>query len=190
MNALNIKTYQEKKTTLFDQLAMGFLAAIVVGLCAQLRLYFPFSPVPFVMQNSLVIFFAALLGRRGALMMASTLIAQGAMGLPVFASGYIGLAAFVGPTGGYLIGYVVAAYVVGMLYERRSTKTPLRLFLDMSIGHMIVLFFGAIYLSTIVGGLGKAVIVGVLPYIVTDVMKSALLTTLFFGMTAKRNEVF
>lgn len=182
---LNVPTQEKKKFSLSDHLIMGVLAALVLGLCAPLRLYLPFSPVPYVMQNSLVVFFGALLGKRAALIMGITLLTQGVMGLPVFASGAIGIAAFMGPTGGYLVGYVIAAYIAGALFERRKVKTPFKLFCDLAIGSVVVWFFGMLYLSTLVGGLGKAFLLGVAPFVVTDMMKNAMLTTLYFSMTKK-----
>lgn len=188
MEAINHSVSEKKKTIkISEHLMMGVLAAIVLGICAPLRIYVPFSPVPYVMQNSLVIFFAALLGRRAAAVMAITLLAQGLMGMPVFASGALGPAALFGPTGGYLVGYVIGAFITGFLYERRTTKTPLRLFIDLGVGTAIVLFFGCAYLTFLLGSFTKAFMVGVVPFAITDLTKNAVLTTTLFAMMSRKD---
>ncbi len=78
----------------------------------------PFSPVPITGQTMAVLLVGALLGsRRGALAVLAY-IAEGLAGLPVFAGGAAGLARLFGPTGGYLVGFVAAAFLVGWLAER------------------------------------------------------------------------
>jgi len=98
-------------------------------------------------------------------------ITQGAAGLPFFAGGASGFGILTSATAGYLAGFIVAAYVVGLLAERgmeRSFKTSIFPFL---VGTIIIYAFGVTWLSTIVGGFGKAIELGLLPFVVGDVLK-------------------
>jgi biotin transport system substrate-specific component len=153
-------------------------AALVVGfswfvaLTAQIEI--PMWPVPVTGQTLGVLLSGALLGsRRGALALLLYL-AQGAVGLPFFAGGARGLATILGPTGGYLAGFVVAALVVGWLAERGYDRTPLRMVGTMIIGNLIIYALGVVWLATIVGGLGAALLVGVVPFLPGDALKIAI----------------
>ena len=98
-------------------------------------------------------------------------IAQGAAGLPFFAGGASGFGILTGATAGYLVGFIVAAYVVGLLAERgmeRNFKTSIVPFL---VGTIIIYVFGVTWLSTVVGGFGKAIELGLLPFVVGDILK-------------------
>ena len=105
------------------RLLMGF-AAVVIGsllLTASARTQIPFWPVPMTMQTMAVILIGMTLGSRLGLLVVAAYILEGLMGLPVFANSPArgsGLAYLMGPTGGYLIGFCVAAYVSGWLAER------------------------------------------------------------------------
>ena len=98
-----------------------FAALTVVG--AYIAIPFPLSPVPIVLQNLFVLLAGLLLGKKwGAASMAIYLLA-GAVGLPVFAGGTGGIGHFAGPTGGYLIGFVLAAFVAGALGNKKNAST-------------------------------------------------------------------
>jgi biotin transport system substrate-specific component len=115
---------------------------------------------------------AALGGRRAAASLLLYLL-EGAMGLPVFAGGSAGLLRLAGPTGGYLVGFLPAAYLVGLLAERgldRRWYSALPVFL---LGQLVLYTIGVIWLSTFVG-LGQALIAGLWPFIVLDAAKAVL----------------
>jgi biotin transport system substrate-specific component len=147
------------------------LGSWLVALFAQVEIPLPFSPVPITGQTFAVLLVGALLGsKRGAAAMLAY-IAQGAAGLPFFAGGASGFGILTGATAGYLAGFIVAAYVVGLFAEHgmeRSFKTSVLPFL---VGTVIIYAFGVTWLSTIVGGFGKAIELGLLPFIVGDVLK-------------------
>ncbi|MFN8384782.1 MAG: biotin transporter BioY [Anaerolineales bacterium] len=147
------------------------LGSWLIALFAQIEIPLPFSPVPITGQTFAVLLVGALLGsKRGAAAMLAY-IAQGAAGLPFFAGGASGFGILTGATAGYLAGFIVAAYVVGLLAERgmeRSFKTSIVPFL---VGTVIIYAFGVTWLSTIVGGFGKAIELGLLPFIVGDILK-------------------
>tara|TARA_A100001015_G_scaffold318795_1_gene439744 strand:- start:847 stop:1392 length:546 start_codon:yes stop_codon:yes gene_type:complete len=141
------------------------LLSIVICLAAQVRFFLPFSPVPITLQVHLILLFSYLLGDRRALLMTSLFLLQGCLGFSVFATG-AGVARLLGPTGGYLIGYLVASYVTGLLNQ----KSPL---LAMGIGNTVVYLFGWLHLTQFVGAL-RAIEVGVAPFLLLDVLKLVL----------------
>lgn len=147
------------------------LGSWLVALFAQVEIPLPFSPVPITGQTFAVLLVGALLGsKRGAAAMLAY-IAQGAAGLPFFAGGASGFGILTGATAGYLAGFVVAAYVIGLLAERgmeRNFKTSIVPFL---VGTIIIYAFGVTWLSIIVGSFGKAIELGLLPFVVGDIIK-------------------
>jgi biotin transport system substrate-specific component len=147
------------------------LGALFVAALAQVRIPLPFTPVPLTGQTFAVLLVGATLGsKRGALSMA-LYIALGALGLPVFAGGESGIAYLSGATLGYLVGFVMAAYVIGLLAERgleRSVRTSLIPFL---LGTIIIYACGVTWLTIILGSFSKAIVAGLLPFLVGDAIK-------------------
>jgi len=145
--------------------------SLLVGLSAQVKIYLPFSPVPITGQTFAVLMLGALLGsRRGGLAMLVYLV-EGLMGLPVFAAG-VGLAALFGPTGGYLFGFMPAAYLVGWLAEKDWDRRVLTTIAAMIIGDAVLLTFGFIWLAVLTS-VRTAFLTGVCPFIVGDILKVA-----------------
>ncbi len=154
----------------------GFVAA-----CAQVAIPLPFTPVPITGQTFAVLFTGAVLGsRRGALALLLYL-AEGALGLPVFAGGAAGVARFLGPTGGYLIAYPIAAGLVGWLAERGWDRRPYGAALAMFLGSQVIFVLGVLWLSRFVGGLWPAFLQGMVPFLPGDVVKVALAAVLLPG---------
>lgn len=146
--------------------------SLIVGLSAQIKVYFPISPVPITGQTFAVLMLAALLGsRRGVLAMIAYLI-EGALGLPVFAGG-VGLAVLIGPTGGYLAGFVAVAYVVGRLAEMGWDRRVITTIAAMLAGEVVLYTFGVCWLA-IMTNIRTALAVGLYPFIVGDILKIAL----------------
>jgi biotin transport system substrate-specific component len=150
--------------------------SLLVGISARLKVYLPFSPVPVTGQTFAVLMIAPLLGsRRGALVMLAYL-SEGILGLPVFAGG-VGPATLLGPTGGYLVGFVAAAYLVGRLaemgWDRRVTTT----IAAMLIGDAVLLTFGFIWLAILIN-VKTAFVTGFLFFIPGDLLKIALAAVL------------
>lgn len=147
--------------------------ALLVALLAQVRIPLPFTPVPLTGQTFAVLLVGATLGaKRGAGSM-TLYTALGALGLPVFAGGAAGLAYLAGPTLGYLVGFIVAAFVIGKLAERGLERTLRTSLLPFFIGTLVIYAFGAGWLA-ILFGVEKALALGVLPFIVGDVIKLVL----------------
>ncbi len=146
-------------------------ASLVVAGLAQVSIPLPFTPVPITGQTLGVLLSGIVLGsRRAALAMALYLL-EGAIGLPFFAGGRSGLG---GPTTGYLLSYPIAAFLTGLLAERGWDRKPLTAALAMLTGSLAIFTFGALWLSSFVGGAQKAFLLGVLPFIPGDLLKTAL----------------
>jgi biotin transport system substrate-specific component len=147
------------------------LGALLVATLAQVKIPLPFTPVPLTGQTFAVLLVGAALGsQRGAASML-LYIALGAFGLPVFAGGASGMAYLSGATLGYLIGFVMAAYVIGLLAERgleRSVRTSILPFL---IGTLIIYVCGVAWLTFMLGSLSKALAAGLLPFLLGDAIK-------------------
>lgn len=134
----------------------------------------PIGPVPIVLQNLFVLLAGLLLGSRWGLASMAVYVLAGAVGLPVFASGAGGLGVLAGPTGGYLIGFVAAAFVVGLIVEKTGAK---RLWdvTAMIVGSLIIYLPGVIWLKVVTGMTWKAAMAaGVLPFLIGDALKIAV----------------
>ena len=153
----------------FRDLFVVLGTSIILSLSAWISIPLPFTPVPISFTVQLVLFFAVALGKRGAYATALYL-AQGAVGLPVFANGGCGLAYFMGPTGGYLIGFLMSAYALATLVERIQNKTPVKTFGLMLFGNALIYVFGVSHLALLIGG-ANAIKLGLLPFIGGDLLK-------------------
>src|SRR3954447_15260220 len=149
------------------------LGTALLTLSAKINLPLPY--VPMTLQTLVVLMIGAAYGWRlgGATVMAY--LAEGAMGWPVFAGPVGGLAPFVGPTAGYLVGFALAALVTGALSERGWDSSIPRLFVAMGAGHVIILGCGFAWLAFGMKlGLEKAWLVGIAPFIAASLIKNAL----------------
>ncbi|MGB9890072.1 MAG: biotin transporter BioY [Anaerolineae bacterium] len=160
------------RTLVYDALLIGG-GSVWVGLMAQIAIPLPFTPVPITGQTFGVLLVGALLGsRRGALALGLYLL-EGIAGLPVFAGGSGGLARLLGPTGGYLVGFVAAAAVTGWLCERGGDRRVLTAVLAMLAGNLVIYLFGLPWLACLVGP-ERALIMGLWPFIPGDLLKLTL----------------
>lgn len=157
-------------------LGLILAGSLLTALAAQVAIPLPFTPVPITGQTFAVLLVGAALGsRRGAASMALYL-AEGLAGLPVFAGGKAGLAVLFGPTGGYLVGFIVAAFVTGWLAERGWDRRPLTTALAMLVGNIAIYLFGVPWLTFFVGSIERALVLGFVPFIPGDLFKLILAT--------------
>ena len=154
-------------------LALILGGSLLLGLVAQIAIPLPFSPVPITGQTFGVLLIGATLGsKRGALCIL-TYLAEAIAGLPFFTGGASGIAALAGPTGGYLVGFVLAAYITGWLAERgwdRQLKTNL---LAMVLGNIAIYALGLPWLGVLIG-FDKVLALGLVPFIPGDLVKLLL----------------
>ncbi len=159
------------------------VGTLLLALAAKAKV--PFYPVPMTLQTLAVAILAASLGARLAVATVLLYLFEGAVGLLVFTNtppAAAGLGYFLGPTGGYLIGFVASAFIVGSLASQGWDRSLPRLFLAMMLGDLAIFAFGAGWLAygaTLASapeglGLAKALSVGVYPFLLGALVKEAL----------------
>lgn len=175
------------RATLIDALSGGatrsaLLSAVLIvsgaaltALAAQVSFVAPWTSVPYTLQTGSVLLVGTALGwRRGALSMV-LYVAAGAIGLPVYAQGDAGLSRLLGSTGGYLVGFVMAAAVVGWLAERGWDRSPLTMLGMMAIGTLVIYAIGVPVLALVLPlPLPDAVNLGALVFAPWDALKAAV----------------
>ena len=163
----------EKTRAGFYDVALIIVGSFLIGLSAKVQFLLPFSPVPITGQTFAVLVIGALLGSRRGSLAALAYILEGASGMPVFAFGG-GFAILLGPTGGYLIGFIPAAYVTGRLAEKGWDRRIGTTVLAMILGNGLIYTFGLIWLVCLIGLTTKVLIAGIYPFIIGDMLKIAL----------------
>lgn len=165
----------ENKAALVYDVSLLLGGSWLIALAAQLTIPLPFSPVPITGQTFAVLLIGALAGRRLGSLSVAAYLAQGLAGLPVFAGGTSGLGRLLGPSGGYLLGFVAAAYLVGSLAERGWTQNAIKTLLAMLIGNAAIYLFGLPMLALYVGS-AQALAAGFYPFLIGDAIKILLAT--------------
>ena len=147
--------------------------AVLTASAAQLSFPLPFTPVPFTIQPMIVLIGAAALGSRLGALSQILYLMLGIAGLPVFAFSPElpqGFARLLGPTGGYLMAYPLAAFVTGLLAERGLDRRYLSSILAMAVGLSIIFAGGVLWLANGVG-MTAALAAGLYPFVIVDVIK-------------------
>ncbi|MGH7659010.1 MAG: biotin transporter BioY [Gemmatimonadales bacterium] len=154
------------------------LGAVLVAAGAQVAVPVPGSAVPATLQPLAVLIVGGLLGPAAGVMALVAYLSAGALGLPVFAPGGApGIARLIGPTGGYLLAFPVAAAVVGMLARRRpGAPAPglLRVLAGAILGVVVIHIGGVAQLTLLTGSPAVAFQAGVVPFLVPDAVKVLL----------------
>jgi biotin transport system substrate-specific component len=158
------------------------IGALVVALAAQVRIPLPFTPVPVTLQDLAVLTVGGLLGPAAGAAALATYLALGMLGLPVFAGGGAGLAWLLGPTGGYLLAFPVAALVMGAVAARAGFGRAL---LGAALGMVLIHLGGVAQLTLLSGDLGAAVRLGSLPFLSVSLLKVGLAAALVVGVSPK-----
>ncbi len=152
--------------------ALRVALLVIVGsllLTVSAKVQIPFWPVPVTMQTFVVMVLGLGYGGRLATATVALYLAQGALGLPVFAAGG-GIAYFTGPTGGFLIGFLVAAGLLGWLADRGWNRTVPRALAAAFAGAVVMFTLGWAWLAGLVGPL-QAFTSGVAPFLLGDLLK-------------------
>lgn len=163
--------------SLLTEVTLLLAASLFIAATAQFRIELGISPVPITGQTFGVLLIGALLGSRRAPMAVLLYLAEGAAGLPVFTGGAAGAAHLVGPTGGYLLGFVAAAGLVGWLAERDWDRRPTTAVLAMALGNVVIYAFGLAVLSAYVPS-DVLLLKGMILYLPGDLVKIALAAAL------------
>jgi biotin transport system substrate-specific component len=155
---------------LMSQILLVLAGSMLLALSAQFAFRIPISPVPVTGQTLVVLLIGMAYGSRLGAATVLAYLVEGGMGLPVFANGTGGWPVIMGPTGGYLIGFVMAAFALGRLAERGMGRGPMYTALAMVIGTMIIYAFGVVWLGQFIG-FDKAIAAGVMPFLYGDALK-------------------
>jgi len=146
---------------------------------AQIRIPLPFTPVPLTGQTLAVLLSGAVLGSRRGIASQALYLAEGAAGLPVFAGGAFSVLHLMGPTGGYLWSYPLAAGLVGWLVERGASRRTSRLILSLCVANALILVCGAFWLHRFYGiPYRQASLLGFYPFLIGDTLKIILVGVL------------
>jgi len=158
-----------------DSLRMTVYAALFAALTAVgAFIAIPIGPVPIVLQNLFVMLAGLVLGSRWALASIAIYLLAGACGLPVFAGGQGGIGRIVGPTGGYLLGYLPAVYLIGIISEKSGQKVMWDV-VAMILGSVLIYACGVTWLKVLTGmPWPKTLAVGMFPFLIGDILKIAV----------------
>jgi biotin transporter BioY len=161
----------------------------LLALSAQYSIHIPLSPVPITGQTLVVLLSGIILGKNRAAGAVGAYLLQGVAGLPFFAGGKSGLVVLLGPTGGYLLGFLAAAYFVGMLSELRLKRSLWQAATAMLIGNIIIYVFGLVWLARFVGEF-QVLQTGLFPFLIGDALKLSTGLVLIGGssfLTPRKN---
>ena len=155
-------------TSAVTKAALVVFGSLLLAVSAQFKI--PLYPVPVTGQTLVVLLIGMTYGPRlGGITLAAYLF-EGALGLPVFAGGAAGAAVLMGPTAGYLFGFLLAAIAMGYLAERGMGRTVVSTIAAMVIGNCVIYLCGALWLANFIG-FGQAIAAGVLPFLYGDALK-------------------
>ena len=167
---------QNTQTKIIKLYLIIFLGSILLTISSKIKI--PFYPVPMTMQTFVVLFLGISFGYKIALASVSLYLIEGILGLPVFSNSPergVGLTYFVGPTMGYLIGFLSASYLASFVkLEDNYFIISLKLILSVST----IYFFGVLWLGVLIGWDKPVFELGVLPFLLAEVFKIVLLTIL------------
>jgi biotin transport system substrate-specific component len=158
----------------YAPLVLVVAGVLLLWLSAKLQI--PLWPVPMTMQTYVILVIAMAYGTRLGVATVLAYLAAGAVGLPVFAGTPekgIGLPYMLGPTGGYLLGFLAATYLMGRLAQRGWDRTVVLCLAAMTLGHLVILACGVAWLAVSLGW-QRAISVGLAPFVVATIVKTAL----------------
>jgi biotin transport system substrate-specific component len=169
-----------KRLAVIYDIALVIGGSLFIALSAQIAVHLPFSPVPVTGQTFAVLLTGALFGSRRGCLSVLLYVIEGMAGLPVFAMGRGGLPVLFSPTGGYIVGFIAAAYLTGLLAEKGWDRRTATAALAMALGNIVIYTSGLLWLACLrfifrvpieSGGL---FLVGVYPFIIGDILKIIL----------------
>lgn len=154
-------------------LVIGF--ALLTAGAAQITVALPFTPVPITGQTFAVLLAGASIGSTAGASSMLLYMLMGGLGAPFYADGASGWDVVAGPTGGYLVGFVAAAWFVGYLAERRQDRNIVTAVPAFLAGTVIIYLFGVTWLAADLGvSATRAMELGLVPFVIGDLLKAAL----------------
>jgi biotin transport system substrate-specific component len=193
---LNHQTLMERTSTALPAVGSGLRNLLIVlagtafvAICAHVTLPLTFTPVPLTLQPFAVLLLGLVLAPRLAAATLTAYLLEGAAGLPVFAPSNFtltGLAHLFGPTGGYLIAYPFAVFAIASIW-RSGKRTMGRALVSATVGNLIILSVGAVWLSILAHESFNTVLSqAVIPFLPGDALKVAAAAALGFGWSSIR----
>ncbi|MFO7929409.1 MAG: biotin transporter BioY [Candidatus Humimicrobiaceae bacterium] len=181
------------KKEISTKLLLSFTFVGLMVLSANTFFYLPFSPVPVTFQVLTVLLSSIVMGAKWAAFTQASYLFLGLMGLPVFSGFKNGIIALASPTGGYIIGFLVAAYATGAIYHSYKQKDRLAIFTSCFCGLLFIYFFGYMHLAFyFISNLGfsigiflKSLKLGVLPFIAFDLIKILLIANIIGNLKSR-----
>jgi len=183
MNSIT-KTFYGLSETSVTILCVLF-GSLFLAVSAQVAFPLPYTPIPVTLQTFAICLLSAVLGSKRAFYAVVAYLIEGTLGLPVFAGFQIDPLWFVSMRGGYLIGFAVAAFAMGKLLEigqRNHFGYSMFVFF---LGHGLVLAFGALWLSFLLGG-SNAFWMGIVPFVPGTILKTLAASCVFQGYDRKK----
>jgi len=187
-----IENYNLKLKKIYDALnelsitgkiALSLVMALSIGMLAQVRIHLPWTPVPMVMTQVGIISYAAVMGRRWGIIPTALYVALGIAGIPWFSNSGSGFSYLMGPTGGYIIGYLLSALFVSHLCNPSNNKrTLISIAAIVFISQFIVIYVPGLlqlnyWLQSVKSqhvSLQSVLMMGFYPFIVVDILKSII----------------
>lgn len=159
----------------------GFTA--LTAFCAHAKIYLPFTPVPITLQSMAVVLSGAVLGSSRGLISQMLLILVGALGMPVFTTDASGLNVILGSTGGYILGFMLCAYISGVMAEKSKLKNFGSGSLYLFIASFFIFVPGVIWLKGLLGISWKSALeLGLYPFIIGDILKTFVAASVIWSL--------
>ena len=171
----NIVNFETKEKEILKNILLVLGGVAFLSLMSQVIIPLPFTPVPISLGTFGVTLMALLYGRKLGTATILSYVAAGSLGAPIFAGFKSG--SLFSPTGGYILGYIVATIILGYLSDKGVTKSYVKTFFSLLLSSAIILTLGSIVLSIFVPG-KNAFMIGVLPFLPGDAIKSTTITLL------------
>ena len=171
----NIVKIEAKEKETFKNILLVLGGVAFLSIMSQVLIPLPYTPVPISLGTFGVTLMALLYGRKLGTATILSYVVAGSLGAPIFAGGKAG--SLFSPTGGYILGYIVATIILGYLSDKGVTKSYVKTFFSLLLSSAIILTLGSIVLSLFVPG-KNAFMVGVLPFLPGDAIKSTTITLL------------
>ncbi len=165
-----------------------FIMATALG--AYIRIPVPGTPVPITLQTFFVVLSGAVLGSRLGLFSQAGYIVLGALGMPIFQGYTFGMAHILGPTGGYLVGFMAASFLTGKILEGES-RNLFKITASFAIGNVVLYTLGVLWLMLIYRiSFVNAIAIGVLPFFTIELAKIFLAAVLYSKISNRSKAIF
>ena len=171
---------------MLNKILLSLDFALLTAIGAFVRVYTPFTPVPFTLQTAFVLSSGIYLGRKWGIVSMSMYVLLGILGLPIFAGGH-GLHYLSGYTGGYLLGFIGAPYITSRISENMN-RTTSGCYIASLAGTFFILLGGTLWIYILTGDFLKAIFIGFLPFVIWDSLKALVPTFLAKSLLVRRRE--